>query len=125
MELKGIDIVDAQTKRGEIYQRIRSFLNKYDFLILPTTQVVPFDVEVEWPTEINGQKMETYLDWMEICCVITITGLPAISVPCGFTDDGLPVGLQIVGNHHRDLDVLKIAHAFEKATNFAKLHPIL
>ena len=123
IKLSGPDITAAQVARGEIYQRVLTFLDDYDFLILPTTQVKPFDVDIEWPRAINGIEMETYLDWMQICCVITITGLPAISVPCGFTSDGLPVGLQIVGGHRRDLDVLKIAHAFETATKFYQVSP--
>ena len=75
----------------------------------------PFDVELEYPTEVAGVPMPTYLDWMESCWCITVTGGPAISVPCGFTADGLPVGLQIVGRRGDDLGVLRLAHAFERA----------
>ena len=73
------------------------FFDRFDFLVMPVTQVSPFDVGLEFPTEIDGRPMSTYLDWMESCWCITVTGCPAIAVPCGFTDDGLPVGLQIVG----------------------------
>ena len=83
--------------------------------MLPVTQVVQFPVETEYPAEINGQKMRTYMEWMESCYAITLTGLPAISVPCAFTESGMPVGVQIVGRHNDDLGVLQLAHAFEQA----------
>ena len=67
--------------------------------------------------------MYSYLDWMKSCFFISVTGLPAISVPCGFTADGLPVGIQLVGRHQDDLGVLQLAHAFEKATQFFKNFP--
>ena len=82
---------------------------------MPVSQVPPFDADMEYPTEVAGHAMTTYLDWMESCWCITVTGGPAISVPCGFTDDGLPVGLQIVGRRGDDLGVLRLAHAFERA----------
>lgn len=91
--------------------------------MLPVTQVVPFPVELEWVREINGVRMETYIDWMATCYAITLTGLPAISVPCGFTPDGLPVGLQIVGRHQQDFAVLQLAYAFEQATQHGKTRP--
>ena len=70
---------------------------------MPVSQVPPFDVDIEYPTEVAGVPMPTYLDWMESCWCITVTGRPAISVPCGLTSDGLPVGLQIVGRRGDDL----------------------
>jgi amidase len=67
--------------------------------------------------------MATYIDWMKSCYFITVTGLPAISVPCGFTEDGLPVGVQIVGRHQDDFGVLQLAYAFQEATGFWKQRP--
>jgi amidase len=96
-----------------------------EFLILPVTQVPPFDVSAPYVTEINGVALPTYIDWMRACSDITVTGLPAISVPCGFTADGLPVGVQIVGRHHDDWGALQLAHAFEQATQFWKRRPPL
>ena len=87
-----------------------------DFLIMPVSQVPPFDVKQPYITEINGVQMQTYIDWMKSCYYITVTGLPAISVPAGFTPEGLPVGIQIVGRHQDDFGVLQLAHAFEQAT---------
>ena len=97
-----------------LLDRVRRFQERYEFLVLPVSQVPPFDVDQPYVTEIDGVRMETYLDWMRSCSWISVLGLPAISVPCGFTDDGLPVGLQIVGRQHGDLRVLQLAHAFEQ-----------
>jgi amidase len=87
--------------------------------------VLPFRVEVEWPRAIEDVPMQTYIDWMASCYAISCTGLPAISVPCGFSVDGLPVGLQIVGRRRRDADVLALARAFEQATRFAVRRPLV
>lgn len=125
LKLSALDIARAEAKRTQLFQRLQSFLTNYEFLVLPTTQVVPFDVDTEWVREINGNALETYLDWMSICSVITVTGLPAISIPCGFTKEGLPVGLQIIGRHQRDFEVLQMAYAFEQVTQFAKTRPKL
>lgn len=122
-KLTGAQIGRAEKKRTELYRRIRQFLDRYEFLILPVSQVPPFDVKQRYVTEINGVKMATYLDWMRSCYFISITGLPAISVPCGFTPEGLPIGVQIVGRHHDDWGVLQLAHAFEQATGFWRRRP--
>jgi len=123
MKLTGPQIGQAERKRTELYQRVRQFMEQYEFLILPVSQVPPFDVKQRYVTEINGVKLDTYLDWMRSCYYITVTGLPAISVPCGFTPEGLPVGVQIVGRHHDDWGVLQLAHAFEQATGFGRQRP--
>ena len=100
-------------------------MTRYDFLVLPVVQVPPFDIEQEYVTEIAGQRMDSYVDWMRSCYFISVTGLPAISVPAGFTAEGLPVGLQIVGCHHDDWGVLQIAHAYEQATGISHHFPPL
>ena len=123
MELSGPQIGEAEIKRTALYQRVREFMETYEFLILPVNQTLPFDVKQRYITEINGVKMETYIDWMRSCYYISVLGLPAISVPCGFTPDGLPVGVQIVGRHQDDFGVLQLAHAFEQATGFWKQKP--
>ncbi len=109
------EIAWAHTKRSELYHRMRVFMERYDFFVLPTVQVPPFDVTQPYPTEIDGVKMETYIDWMQSCYFISIVGNPAISVPCGATPEGLPIGLQLVARHHDDWGLLQIAHAFEQA----------
>jgi amidase len=98
-------------------------MQTYEFLILPVSQVPPFDAKQRYIKEINGEKMGAYIDWIKSCYYITTIGFPAISVPCGFTADGLPVGVQIMGRHQDDLGVLQLAYAFEKATGFWKRKP--
>jgi len=115
----------ANGLRSELYQRMRAFLEKYEFLVCPVNQLPPFPVDEPYPVEINKTKMTNYLDWMKSCYYITITGHPAISVPAGFTTDDppLPVGIQIVGRYRSDFSVLQLAHAFESATEAWKRRP--
>ncbi|MCH9046730.1 MAG: hypothetical protein IIA40_11555 [SAR324 cluster bacterium] len=121
--LTGPELGRAEVRRTQLYHRMRAFMERYEFLLCATNQVPPFDVAMPYLTEIDGVKMETYIDWMRSCWHITITGHPAISVPCGFTPEGLPVGLQIVGRHQDDFGVLQLAHAFEQATGAWKRRP--
>jgi amidase len=121
--LTGPQIGHAERKRAELYQRVRKFMEIYEFLVLPVAQVPPFDVKQRYVTEIDGVRMKNYIEWMKSCYYITVTGHPAISVPCGFTPEGLPVGIQIVGRHRDDLGVLQLARAFERATGFWKQRP--
>ena len=123
--LSGPQVARAERKRTELYHRVREFMGRYDFLAAPVVQVLPFDVEQPWVREINGQPMATYVDWMRSCSFVSVTGLPAISVPCGFSAEGLPVGLQIVGQHQDDFGVLQLAHAFERHTGFWQTRPAI
>ncbi|HLF82921.1 MAG TPA: amidase family protein, partial [Blastocatellia bacterium] len=123
LKLRSLDVERAEAKRRQLVQRVTEFMKSYEFLILPVSQVAPFPVETDWVREINGIRMETYIDWMATCYALTVTELPAISVPCGFTKDGLPIGLQIVGRHQREFDVLQLAFAFEQATQYGKTRP--
>jgi amidase len=120
-KLTAVDIAGAETKRSELYHRMRRFMERYEFFVLPTVQVPPFSVEQPYPTEIDGVPMETYIDWMKSCYYISVVGNPAISVPCGATSEGLPVGLQIVARHRDDWGLLQMAHAFEQAANIPKI----
>ena len=123
--LSGPQIGRAERKRTELFHRVRTFMRSYEFLVSPVSQVPPFDVAQRYVTEIGGERMETYIDWMKSCYYVTITGLPAVSVPCGFTREGLPVGVQIVGRYRNDLGVLQLAHAFEEATRHGERRPPL
>jgi amidase len=123
LRLSGLDVARAEEKRGALFERVQRFMERYEFLLLPVSQVAPFPVEVRWVREVAGVPMKSYIDWMASCYWITLTGLPAASVPAGFTPEGLPVGLQIVGRHHRDFDVLQLAHALERATGFGRRRP--
>jgi len=121
--LSGHDVARAQILRTELYHRVRGFMEQYEFLAAPVVQVPPFDVNWPWVTEINGQPMQTYLDWMKSCCRISATGLPALSIPCGFTADGLPVGLQLIGRHRDDFGLLQLAFAFQEQTGSWRRRP--
>ena len=123
--LGGEDIGRAERLRTVVFQRLNAFMERYAFLVLPVNQVAPFPIEVEYPTEIAGVAMESYIDWMRSCYFVTVTGHPAISVPCGFTGSGLPVGIQIVGRHHDDFGVLALAYAYQEATRWCDRKPPL
>jgi len=125
LRLAPLQVARANGLRSELYQRMRMFLEKYEFLVCPVNQLPPFPADVEWPREIAGVKLDNYLDWMKSCYYITITSHPAISVPAGFTSDDppLPVGIQIVGRYRSDFSVLQLAHAFESATGAWKQRP--
>jgi amidase len=118
-------VARANGLRSELYQRMRAFLEKYEFLVCPVNQLPPYPVTTEWPREVAGVKMTNYLDWMKSCYYITITSHPAISVPACFTKEGLPVGIQIVGRYRDDFGVLQLAHAFEQANPAWKRRPAL
>jgi amidase len=118
-------IARGETLRTRLWHRVREFLQSRDLLVLPTAPVSPFPVEEPYPTEIAGQRLEHYIQWAFLTYAITLTGLPAISVPAGFTRAGLPVGLQIVGRRRREVDVLRAAAAFEAAAPWAHRTPPL
>ncbi len=109
------DIVEVERLRIELHRHLLDVFAEFDVLALPTTQVAPFPADQEFPTRVGGQPMPDYLGWMMSCCVITATECPAISIPAGFTDDGLPVGLQLVAAPGEDRRLLEIAAAIEAA----------
>jgi amidase len=115
-KLTGTDIAKAHSLRSAAWDRMRTFQEKYEYFIAPTCQVLPFDLTKPYPTEISGAKMSTYIEWQKSCILISALENPAISVPCGFTADGLPVGLQIVGRHRDEFSALQLAYAFEQST---------
>jgi amidase len=125
LRLTGTDVAHAEVAHGQIWRRFQAFLERYEYFILPTTQLPPFDVNTPYPAEIAGVKFDNYIDWMKSCWYISATGNPAASVPGGFTPEGLPVGVQIVGRDKEDFSVLEMAHAFEQATGFGKQHPAI
>jgi amidase len=127
LKLDGPRIGRAIALRSDIFRRMREFMERYEFLCLPVNQVPPFPADQPYVSEIDGVKLDTYIDWMKTCYHITVTGHPAISVPAGFTDDArpLPVGLQIVGRFKDDFGVLQMARAFEQETRVAETRPPL
>lgn len=121
--LTGPEIASAQNLRVATHEAVRAFMQPYQFLLCPVTQVLPFGIGVPYPAAINGKRMTTYIEWMRSCTDISILGWPALSVPAGFTASGLPVGLQIVGCWRDDFGVLQLGHAFEQATQHWRRRP--
>ena len=122
-DLTGGDVAKAYQQLTSIQDRMRAFFETYDVLALPVSQVPPFSADLEYPTDINGEPQETYLDWMRSAYLITVTGCPAISVPAGFTPEGWPVGIQLVGPVRGERRLLEVAHAFEQATRIGDRRP--
>jgi len=110
------DVARAERKRSELWPKVKSFFDRHDFLLTPTVPIPPFPAETIYPKEIGGKPMESYIDWVMLTYAITLMGLPAISVPCGWTKQGLPVGLQIVGRRLGEAYLLRAAAAFEHAS---------
>ncbi len=123
LKLSVEEIAWAHRQRSEIWNRVKEFFDKYDLLLTPTTPIPPFLAEVKFPTEIAGKPMENYLDWAMLTYAITMTGHPAISVPCGWMENGLPVGVQIVGRHHGEAALFKAAAAYEQAAPWKGKRP--
>jgi amidase len=124
-KLTGPYLSRLETKRSALFRRMQKFLEKYEFLILPVSQVLPFDVSTPYPAEIEGVKMLTYIDWMRSSYYISVVSNPALSVPCAFSKSGLPIGIQIVGRLNADLSVLQMGFAFEQATNIGNQRPVI
>jgi len=121
--ISGEQVGRALMQQGQLIDRIRAFQHDHEFLICAVNQVPPFDAANPWPQSIDGVAMENYVAWMKTTYWISTTCCPAISVPAGFTAGGLPVGVQIVGRYRDDLNVLKMAYAFEQATGFGTRRP--
>ncbi|HTW85973.1 MAG TPA: amidase [Candidatus Sulfotelmatobacter sp.] len=125
LALTGAQVAAADVARTKVFAQMHAFFERYDVLAAPVNQVSPFPIDVPYPTEIDGVQMETYVDWMRSCSRITVTGHPAISVPAGFTAEGLPVGIQLIGRHRGEAALLRVAAAFEAATRVGERRPAL
>jgi amidase len=117
------EIVHANVVRTAWYQAVRGFFEKYDFMIAPAGQVFPFDATIHWPKVVGGAPMDTYHRWMQVMIPISMSGCPALSVPAGFNERGLPMGIQIVGPNHAELACMQLAHAYDQATNWVRRRP--
>lgn len=124
-ELTVADLGRATVRWAALAERVSAFFAEFDVLACPVSQVAPFDVDLDWVHEIDHVPQESYLDWMRSAYLISVTGLPALSVPAGFTPAGLPVGLQLVGRRRADWRLLAVAAAFEQATGHARAAPSL
>jgi amidase len=122
LHTSALEFQRASQARSEWYRALQKLFQKFEYLLLPSAQVFPFDAQEHWPKEINGKKMDTYHRWMEVVLTATMGGLPALNVPVGFGPDGLPVGMQIIGRHHADLAVLQLAYAYEQAAPWTREH---
>jgi amidase len=118
-------VAEAMVKQGQLFDRMRRFEERYAFTLCAVNQLPPFDAKLDWPKEIAGVRMEHYIAWLKTTYWITATFRPALSVPAGFTRDGLPVGIQLVGSWHDDFGVLQLGHAFEQATKIGLRRPPL
>jgi amidase len=125
LRLSGTDLACAAVVQGQIYQRLRDFMQRYEYIVCAVSQVPPFPVEQPYVQEIDGIAMESYIDWMRSCYYISVTGHPALALPAGFTASGLPVGLQIVGRHRAELALLQLGHAYEQANPVGQRRPVL
>ncbi|MGH7105698.1 MAG: amidase [Acetobacteraceae bacterium] len=123
LALTAEEILRALRARAALYHRVAGFFETFDILACPTVAVPPFPAEQRWPTEIGGQKLATYIDWMFLTFVMTLTSCPALSLPCGLTKDGLPVGLQLVGRPHGEAALLSAAYLLEHALGLSRLVP--
>jgi amidase len=123
LRLSAMDVYAALAVRGEWYQAVRRFFTRYDFFIVPTAQLFPFDVDLQWPRQIAGKAMQTYHEWMKVVIPVTMSGCPALAVPAGFGSGGLPMGIQIVGPLHAEAACLQLAHGYDTATRWTTRRP--
>ncbi len=118
LELSAQDVFEASTARSDFYRAMLKLFTGYDFLLLPSAQVFPFDARMVWPKSVNGVAMDAYHRWMEVVVPASLAGLPALNVPVGFSPDQLPMGMQIIGPPNADFACLQLAYASEQETNW-------
>jgi amidase len=126
-KLSAYDISAASVVRTAWSNAVAALFRHHDFLVMPTSQVFPFDIGETWPHQIAGQTMQTYHEWMKATCLVTMSGCPSLAVPAGFSGKGLPMGLQIIAPMHHEMDCLKLGFAYEQATGWTarRLPPLL
>jgi amidase len=123
LQLTGAQLIEASAQRTQVYHAFRRLFERFDYVVAPSAQVLPFPVEQHWPRSVAGVAMDTYHRWMEIVSPFTLAGLPVASVPVGFGAGGLPMGLQLAGPPRADLPVLALAQAWERISPWAGQHP--
>jgi amidase len=123
MALTGLDVHHAAATRSAWYQHVLALFRHHDVLVLPTAQCLPFDAGTHWPAELAGRTMDSYHRWMEVVAGVTLAGVPAISVPAGFSAGGLPMGMQLIGPPRSDAALLRLAHAYDGATRWVARRP--
>jgi amidase len=123
LKLSAFDIAAASNVRTDWYHAVRRFFEKYDYFLVPTAQLFPFDVNTHWPEDIAGSRMQTYHEWMKCSLPVTMSGCPSLAVPAGFSQQGLPIGIQIVGPIHDEISCMQLAYAYDTATNWVTKRP--
>ena len=123
--LTGADVGRAAVLRTSLFHRMRLFLEDFDLLILPVSPLPAFDAEIQFPAVVAGIEQPDYLGWMRAVCHVSVTGHPAMSMPAGFTATGTPIGIQLVGRHRAEADLLAMAKGFEAVTGYAAMRPRL
>jgi amidase len=121
--LTGNDVLAASVRRSALYQAFRKLFETYDYAVLPTAQVLPFDANLHWPARIGDVEMTSYHRWMEVSTLATLINAPALAMPAGFSHDGLPIGLQVIGRNHDDRSLLSLAAAWERETDWVRRVP--
>ena len=119
------DLIETTAARTRLELSVQDFFSRFDLFASPCAQVLPFDASLRYPAEVAGVASETYLDWMRSACLLSATGLPVLSVPAGFSSAGLPIGLQLAGNHYTDMQLLRWGRAFEERSEYASVAPVL
>ena len=109
--------------RSELTKKIDYLFGEYDFLAMPSAQVFPFDKNIDYPNKISGQDMQTYHKWMEVTVLSSLLGLPTISIPVGFNENNLPMGMQIIGRKKEDLRVISFAKKYEQIFGYSNVTP--
>lgn len=123
LNISAMNLGQAMLQRTSLYNAALKLFDEYDFLAVPTAQCFSFDAETHWPKTVAGKAMDTYHRWMEIVIFASLIAAPVISVPVGFNNDGLPMGMQLIGKPQSDLEVLQLAYEYEKATNWTTKKP--
>jgi len=125
--LTALDVYRASVARSRWYTAARELFARYEFLLLPSAQLFPFDATTHWPRSVNGAAMDTYHRWMEVVVPASLLAGPVLNVPVGFGAHDLPMGMQLVGRRHADLAVLQLGHAYDLETRWVsqRLPPML
>ncbi|MFM0733905.1 amidase [Paraburkholderia sediminicola] len=123
--LSAADLGDMFVRKTALFERMRGFMDKHAYYVLPATQMLPFDADLRWPTEFMGMRYDSYIDWMRICWYLSSTESPVLALPCGFSAAGLPIGLQIAGRFRDDWGLLQFGHAYEAAAAHGAMRPPL
>jgi amidase len=123
--LTGPDVGRAALLRTALFHRMREFLTGYDALLLPVSPLPAFPTDIQYPETVAGVSQPDYLGWMRAVCHVTVTGHPAIAMPAGFVGAGTPVGVQLVGRHRAERELLGLAKGYEAVAGFARRHPAI